>query len=643
MTLRRLIILLVAVPLLWTVGVGVDDAGREPAADEPAMLWSGKLAMASPQDRVMRPALPPLHQRLPHVPLVMRSDMVASPRNLAALAIGRSGGTLRLAQPAGTPPALLSHMLSENFLAAPDPVTGEFYGNIVESFQANPDNTHFRLQLRAGLKWSDGTPVTTADVDFAYQQVWHNSLLNFMGMPVQLRTGSVPTGTPMTLQIEDDYVFYLSFDGPYGHFLAALANQSGYSYADLLKPAHFLKDFHPAYTTPEKLQQALQVHGLQYEWQLFAAVDCQPVEALEPACRHFPVLWPWHNVTGDNEAVQFVRNPYYFKVDTNGSQLPYIDAISLVPMPAAPWRQPDNAWASDLLMADDGLLHWPAFQNVRDRGLQDVQIMEAATDPVAFYLNFTYADAGWRQVVSRLEFRRALQQAIDRDAIRQQVFHGFGTQPSLMAEEYDPQMAGHLLDAAGLDIWDADGWRLAPDGTPFVLPIAYSNAVPEFQLVAEQIAAYLWTVGVRTYLLPTDPYLLDVQLQNNQIQATLGRFAQPAWQNGPSSDSMPNRYWGRLWRLWYDTDGKQGEEPPAPVQRLFDLHTARIRTRPASAEEGHLLAEIRSIHQEQIYIFNLAEQVGHVIVRNPALRNVPATGPATAAVRGSELFYFASP
>ncbi len=604
---------------------------------------SRQRVLAASRNLPRQPVLPPLDQRLPLAPLVMRAGMVAPVQDLPALAIGQAGGTLQLVHQRDAEHPVLGHMLNENFLEAPDLETGAFYGNIVESFLAHPDNTHFRLKLRPGLKWSDGTPVTTADVHFTYQEVWHNNLLNFMGMPTQFHAGGVTTGTPMRLEIEDDYVFYLAFDVPYGHFLGTLANRQGHGYADLLKPAHYLKDFHPAYTTAQSLQQALQAHKLKYEWQLFEAVDCYPAEALLPACRDFPVLWPWMHVAADSAPVRLQRNPYYFKVDTAGNQLPYIEAITSVRMPDVPWQQPSATWNFDLALAADGLRHWPAFQQVRDQGLQTIQIMDAQTDPVAFYLNFTYAHETWRTVVSRLEFRQALQQAIDRETILQQVYHGFGTRPPLMSQPFEPEAAGHLLDAAGLAAWDADGWRLAPDGTLFVLPIAYSSAVPEFQQVAEQIAAYLWEVGVRTHLLPTDPMLLDIQLQHNQVQASLGRFAQPAWQSGTGTDYMPNRHWGRQWRLWHDTHGRQGEVPPAPVQRLFALHEARVQARPASAREAELLAEIRRIHQEQLYIFNLAEQVGHVITRNPTLRNMPVTGAALVAVRGSELFYYAGP
>ena len=42
----------------------------------------------------------------------------------------------------------------------------------------------------------------------------------------------------------------------------------------------------------------------------------------------FPVLYPWLLESDANNVTTWVRNPYYFKVDAAGQQLPYIDTIT---------------------------------------------------------------------------------------------------------------------------------------------------------------------------------------------------------------------------------------------------------------------------------------------------------------------------
>ena len=62
-------------------------------------------------------------------------------------------------------------MLIENVLAAPGIGITGIYGNVVESYEVNDDNTVFSFNLREGLKWSDGELETTAAVRFAYEDV----------------------------------------------------------------------------------------------------------------------------------------------------------------------------------------------------------------------------------------------------------------------------------------------------------------------------------------------------------------------------------------------------------------------------------------------------------------------------------------
>lgn len=42
---------------------------------------------------------------------------------------------------------------------------------------------------------------------------------------------------------------------------------------------------------------------------------------------NFPHLYPWIMESNDNGVTTWVRNPYYFKVDANGNQLPYFDYV----------------------------------------------------------------------------------------------------------------------------------------------------------------------------------------------------------------------------------------------------------------------------------------------------------------------------
>lgn len=122
------------------------------------------------------------------------------------------------------------------------------------------------------------------------QGVWEDPEMNFLGIPDAIRAGGDGNGTPVSLRIQDDLVFYLEFDEPYGGFLRALTELHPAGYTDFLKPAHHLADFHPDYAAAADLRSRMQTSGTKYAWELLQAADCQPHELGQDACTGFPGL-----------------------------------------------------------------------------------------------------------------------------------------------------------------------------------------------------------------------------------------------------------------------------------------------------------------------------------------------------------------
>ena len=191
---------------------------------------------------------------------------------------------------------------------------------------ANDTATEFTFKLRKGIKWSDGQPYTTEDVMFWYEDVFiePRDRGHQPGPPDQSATTrpSSPRSTTLT--------FKVSFKNPNGLFLLLLA------WADSDQttrfPKHYLSQFLPKYNP-----------------------DADKLAADEPACRagcscsrrnpalrceddffqnsEIPVLHPWKMKVAPGESTEHAiaeRNPYYFKVDTAGNQLPYLDSIDYV-------------------------------------------------------------------------------------------------------------------------------------------------------------------------------------------------------------------------------------------------------------------------------------------------------------------------
>lgn len=186
--------------------------------------------------------------------------------------------------------------------------------NLVEAYEPSADATTVRMTIRKGLKWSDGTPVTTEDVRFAYEDMWKNAELN----PTP-PTAFTVDGELCGLNIIDDRTFELTFKKPYPSLQYQLCRQG--NTALLFVPSTYLKQFHKNYIDQATLDKLTSEGGFDTWVQMFGNKNTFQINADRPC------LFAWHieSISDDGLVRKMVRNPYYFKVDTAGNQLPYLD------------------------------------------------------------------------------------------------------------------------------------------------------------------------------------------------------------------------------------------------------------------------------------------------------------------------------
>ncbi len=169
------------------------------------------------------------------------------------------------------------------------------------------------LFLRQGLKWSDGAPFTTADITFW----WNDIELNKEITPAP-HAEWIVNGTPMEIEVIDDYTITLKFAGPNGLAervgLAFHGNQwpLGFERFGFFAPRHYLEQFHPTYNKDLKDYTLFEEKAFDYNTER-------------------PVMTAWQIKEWGSGATELVakRNPYYWKVDPEGNQLPYIDQIHM--------------------------------------------------------------------------------------------------------------------------------------------------------------------------------------------------------------------------------------------------------------------------------------------------------------------------
>ena len=180
------------------------------------------------------------------------------------------------------------------------------------SYEPNDDASVYTIRLRDGLRWSDGETFDTEDIRFWFDHDAADKDLNPHGVG-NLKVG----GVMATLNVVDDVTFQFQFAGPYPN----LPNNMMRWFPDSFLPEHYMGQFHPA-VAGDKAESAAKEAGFttwMAYWKEYVIWSNFNTE--------LPVIHPWRLESKSDTLGVYGRNPYYYKVDVAGNQLPYIDGI----------------------------------------------------------------------------------------------------------------------------------------------------------------------------------------------------------------------------------------------------------------------------------------------------------------------------
>ena len=600
---------------------------EEPAAEEPmadgAYNESPMLA-----EMVAAGTLPPVEERLPNEPFVVTNRMLVVSYDTE---IGKYGGTMRLPQegPGGDPHIYIGSV--EPLVWAPGAFNYDMgiYGNVLKDWEANDGHNVYTLSLREGMKWSDGEPVTTADVDFT----WNDVITNEEVTPAPsnyLRTGSSASAGLASVEILDDHTFTVTFDDQYGSFPAQLAIAQWRGYQDFLKPAHYLKQFHADYADADELAAKMEAESIE-EGQWYNLFNAKQMPGNlwrvinEDGFGH-PVLTAWQMVDFGNGVWNFDRNPYYFKVDEAGNQLPYIDHVQMVLV------QDRETTVLKILSGEldylgerSSLKNLPLLKQAENDGILNVFIPRMHRLPINFHLNLTYEDEQYREIVNDLRFRQAMTYAINNDEIIQTFYLGAFAVPAheTSIPEYDPDKANALLDEMGLSARGDDGFRLGLDGEPFEIIFEPGPLSQDHIPMTEMIAEHWKAVGINTQVKAGEWSLIRERQNANETQGTAVWIHEDIWPSAGWDDYLPERGWGILWGRYNTSGGEQGEEPPPAVQELYERHTAFLQAPIGTPEGDAALAELYKNIKDNLWTFNPVEESYYPTSTTVRIKNTP--------------------
>jgi len=577
--------------------------------------------------------LPSVDERLPIDPKITNE----MPSSQLEYEIGRYGGTLRHAALQGRDADINPVMLNEPLVNTPGLLGEEVTPNVVKAFEVSEDLTEFTFYLREGMRWSDGEPVTTEDVRYAWEDVIMNEDLTSTP-PAWLKSGGSPTGEIMTLEIIDDFTFRMKSAEPYGGFPYTLALEGWMNYDPLIKPAHWLKKFHAKYASEDELNALIAENEPAEDWiQLHGMFDGASRSDVRGIGK--PRLDPWVLVSHSQEQNVHERNPYYWKVDPEGNQLPYIDKIvtTFVQDPEVlnlKFASGEVDYAREAL----ALNKMSFYKENEDKGYV-AGIYNMHITPTDVFINWAYDDPVWRQVVQDLRFRQALAYAINREEIIDSVYLGFAEPSTVGISEFNPDKANALLDEMGLDKRDADGFRLGPDGNTFTIDFLVSSGLwADLVPVTELIVEFWNDVGLKTTMKGVDTGLWWNSAFANEVKATVINTQTPIPFMTAKLDWWV--YWGPPWVTWWYSGGEEGEEPPDDIKD-FLVHLNSIYKVPPEKVPETARAVLDEIGEKLIYFIHV-QNVKQPMIYNKKLGNI-GEDPSAFAIAynfSAEQFFF---
>lgn len=594
-------VIIVMIALL-AFGVSAQDDGYGEAPMLAALVEAGEL--------------PSVEERLPANPAVVE----------AVDSVGVYGGIWHRAWRGVNDFHAFGRIIYDPVLRWPRNPTDAVQPGLAESWEWNEDGTSLTLHFREGLRWSDGEPFTVDDVIF-----WWEAIETDTNITAAIHSEWMAGGEPMTLERVDDNTITLNFAAPNGLAetvgLAFHGNQwpLGFERFGFYAPEHYLSQFHPEYS------------------------DTGSYEAFEAAAFDYnterPVMTAWRISEYEEGTTLMVaeRNPYYWRVDAEGNQLPYIDRVYFHFVENSDGVNALGI-AGDLSMQARAisLTQYPVYQENAEAGNYHMLLWPQATASNAtLWFNQSYGDEQYRALFTDLRFRRAMSHAIDRDTLNNVVFLGQGTPrtESVVPDsqcyipeienihgEFDPTLAASLLEEIGL-VKGSDGFYTFANGDPLLLVVETANVEATLADSLELIAQWWNDVGVRTEVeAMTRDVFWPRQGANESMISTwttdrgLVPMVDPIYQF-----PFDERSWmAPAYGTWFKSGGAQGIEPTAEFKAMMDLYD-EYKTSIDPARQLEICQDIVRNATENLWTIGTVGLVPNPVVVKNNFMNVSAS------------------
>ncbi len=428
---------------------------------------------------------------------------------------------------------------------------------LAKSWTVSKDGRVFTVNLRHGLRFSDGQAFDADDVVFSFDVYLDEKLHS------PQRDLLVVGGKPITVQKINQYTVRFTLAEPY-----AAAERIFDSLA--MMPRHLL--------------------GRTYEDGKFAqawTLSTPPAEIAGMGPFRLKEYVP-------GQKLVLERNPYFWKADRNKNRLPYLDELVFL------FVGNEDAQVLRFQAGDTDIISRLSAENYsvlsKDAPNRGIELFDLGPSLEYNFLVFNLDDLASKnlnEIATRqpwfrdLKFRQAISSAIDRDGIVKLVYAGRGTalwgnvSPSnkLWVDQALPHPsrsidhARDLLKSAGFS-WKGDNQLVDAEGRPVEFSIITSTSNAQRAKMATIIQDDLSKLGMNVHIVPLEfRAVIDRVFQTYDYEASIMALG------GGDADPNPEM---NVWlssggtHLWHLGEDKPATEWEAQIDQLMQKQMVQL-------------------------------------------------------------------
>ncbi len=544
--------------------------------------------------------------------------------------------------------------------------SGEVEPNVCKEFYANEDSTVWTIKLREGMRWSDGEPFTADDIIFYYDHMSHPALDEDRTALALEAEGfySAFTSKPYNCyQVAkdgkrywaeftkiNDYELTVTFAAPKPAFPVEVSVDNKW----MFMPKHFYINYvarkdgvtddatFPLIDEATAIANANRDFGKQWDSYSTMGKDIGYYHwdyYIVPQVRSFVATKDNWNVVG--ETYEMVRNPYFWKTDSEGNQLPYLDSVKFKII-----NEKDQITLA-AIAGDFDIINPDEYATVATalKDTHSLNVWENAgwsTDET-LQLNQTVKDLDKRALFQDKRFRQALSICVDRELLNDTLRNGIteaaqastGAYSPFYSEtwktkwtEYDVEKANAIMDEI-TEPWDgAAGTYRKMLGTDRDVEIIVSlkDVSKEGDYFALLQTAFK-AIGVKF----SDKVDADYRttMLSNDVEACfeVTSVSTPALRPDSVVPIRNVAVWHSAYGKWYEDGRSEGNGGIAPTGDVLKLIEAYERLQTASGSDRNevvaaAVKEIYQLHEENVWIIGYLAPIKVRQLVNNKLHNV---------------------